>query len=51
MHGENLTFKEVSQRVLRPIIHNDEGSDIIDVVFDCYIEQSIKDAEHVTHGC
>ena len=36
INGENMTFKEVSQQVLRQVLNNGNRSDRIDVVFDMY---------------
>ena len=48
--GENITFREVSQQVLKKVLYNGEGSERIDVVFDKYMKHSIKDIEHVVRG-
>ena len=45
VHGENLTFEEVSDTVLNKVLNDGRGSSRIDVVFDIYQEKSIKTAE------
>ena len=50
VHGENLTFDELSQTVLKQILTDGHGSERIDVVFDVYVKQSIKTAERVNRG-
>ena len=49
-HGDNLTFDELSDAVLKKVLHEGWGSERIDVVFDMYREQSIKTAERVNRG-
>ena len=50
VHGENLTFDELSNNVRMKILNDGHGSGQIDVVFDLYKEQSIKAAEWVNLG-
>ncbi len=50
MHGENQTFEELSNHVLKQMIHAGQSSDIIDVVFDVYQENSIKSTERANRG-
>ena len=39
VHGENLTFEEVSNAVLNKVLSDGRGSSRIDVVFDIYQEK------------
>ena len=50
VHGENLTFDELSQTILKRILIDGHGSERIDVVFYVYLEQSIKAVERVACG-
>ena len=50
VHGENLTFDELSQTILKRILIDGHGSERIDVVFHVYLEQSIKAVERVACG-
>ena len=50
VHGEHLTFDELSHRILKQILSEGRGSERIDVVFDIYRSQSIKTAERVNRG-
>ncbi|KAG1687446.1 Canalicular multispecific organic anion transporter 1 [Nymphon striatum] len=49
-HRENLTFNELNQNILKRILTDGHGSERINVVFDVYVEQSIKAAERVNRG-
>ena len=50
VHGENLTFEEVSNIVLNKVLSDGRGSSRIDVAFDIYQEKSIKTAERAERG-
>ena len=50
IHGENLTFDELSDSIVKKILNEGWGSAQIDVVFDLYQEESIKAAERVNRG-
>ena len=50
VHGENLTFEEVSDTVLNKVLNDGRGSSRIDVVFDIYQEKSVKTAERAERG-
>ena len=50
VHGENLTFEEVSDTVLNKVLSDGRGSSRTDVVFDIYQEKSIKTAERAERG-
>ena len=50
IHAENCTFRELSQQILKSILHHGCKSQRIDVVFDVYTEHSIKNAERVSRG-
>lgn len=50
VHGEQLTFDELSDRILKQILTDGRGSERIDVVFDMYRDQSIKTAERINRG-
>ena len=50
VHGENLTFEELSHVILKKVLNDGWGSGRIDVVFDLYQEQSIKAAERTNRG-
>ena len=50
VNGENLTFDELSETVLKQVLLNCQKSRQIDVVFDVYIGESIKTAERANHG-
>ena len=50
VNGENLTFDELSETVLKQVLLNGQKSRRIGVVFDVYIGESIKTAERVTRG-
>ena len=50
VHGEHLTFDELSDRILKQILTGGRGSERIDVVFDVYREQSIRTAERISRG-
>jgi hypothetical protein len=43
--GDNLTFEELSDQLLASVLRLSGGSSRIDVVFDVYLELSIKEAE------
>ncbi|KAG1670717.1 Glutamate receptor ionotropic, kainate 2 [Nymphon striatum] len=48
--GENMTFDELSDAILKKIFNDGRGSGRIDVVFDLYQDQSIKAAERINRG-
>jgi len=50
VHGENLTFEEVSDKVLNKVLSDGRGSSHTDVVFVIYQEKSIKTAERAERG-
>ena len=50
IQGENLTFDELSDTILKKVLNEGWGSARIDVVFYLYIEHSIKAAERVNRG-
>ena len=50
LHGENLSFDELSDYVLTQMLHAGQTSNRIDVVFDIYRDQSIKTAEREHRG-
>jgi len=50
VHGENITFEEVSDTVLNKVLSDGRGSSRTDVVFDIYQEKSIKTAERAERG-
>ena len=45
-----MTFGEVSEKLLNTVLTSNTSSQRIDVVFDVYRDQSIKDAERANHG-
>ena len=50
IHGENLTFSELSERILGCILNDGRNSQRIDVVYDIYKKHSIKSAERLRRG-
>jgi hypothetical protein len=50
IHGENLTFGELSQHILSLVLNDGRDSQRIDVVFDVYTQHSIKSAERASRG-
>lgn len=48
--GENLTYGELSEAVLKKVIIFGEESERIDLVFDIYSTESIKNAERIRRG-
>ena len=50
VHGDNLTFDELSDTVLKKVLNDGSGIVRIDVVFDIYLEQSIETAERAHPG-
>jgi len=50
VHGEQVTFDELSDRILKQILTDGRGSERIDVVFDMHRDQSIKTAERLSRG-
>lgn len=50
MQGDNITFSELSEHLLRTVLQTSASSSRIDVVFDRYNESSIKTAERVQRG-
>ena len=48
--GENRTFDELSDLILKQMLHHGQTSSRIDVVFDVYRDQSIKTAERENRG-
>ncbi|KAJ8387565.1 hypothetical protein AAFF_G00152610 [Aldrovandia affinis] len=51
MKGNDQTFSQRAASALTQILHEGARSQIIDVVFDVYQEDSIKNAERVNRGC
>ena len=50
LHGENHTFRELSEFIFDSTLSSGHGSTRIDIVFDVYREKSIKTAERVNRG-
>ena len=50
LKGDNQTFAEVADSCLTHALHEGENSQQIDVVFDVYRKQSIKNAERSNRG-
>ena len=50
LHGENLTSGELSKRSLSCILNDSRNSQRIAVVFDIYMENSIKSAKRIRQG-
>ena len=50
LNVQNNTFAEVSNLVLKAVLRDGDTSRRIDVVFDVYLETSIKDAERQKRG-
>ena len=50
VHGENKAFAEVSDAIFMLALHTGTESSRIDVVFDVYLDEFIKDAERVNRG-
>ena len=51
MKGNEQTFAQLADSVLTQILHEGAKSQRIDVVFDVYLEDSIKNAERENRGC
>ena len=51
MKGNDQTFSQLAESALIQILHEGARSERIDVVFDVYREESIKNAERVNKGC
>ena len=50
VHSENKTFAEVSDAIFMWALHTGTESSRIDVVFDVYLDESVKNAERVNRG-
>jgi len=50
VHGDNKTFVEVSDAIFMSALRTGAESSRIDVVFDVYLDESIKNAERVNRG-
>jgi len=50
LDGNKLTFVEISERLLKMALASHPDSKRVDVVFDIYLDSSIKDAERVNRG-
>ena len=50
VHGDNKTFAEVSEAIFMSALHTGTESSRIDVVFDVYLDESVKNAGRVNHG-
>lgn len=50
VHGENLTFEQLSDKIFNHILHAAQESNRIDVIFDVYHQDSIKTAERETRA-
>lgn len=50
MQGDNTTFSELSEHLLRTVLQTSTSSSRVDVVFDRYSESSIKAAERTQRG-
>lgn len=50
VHGDNETFAEVSDAIFMSALDTGTESSRIDVVFDAYLDESIKNAERVNRG-
>ncbi len=50
LKGENKTFGERSEEIFMSALHAGSGSTHIDVVFYCYRDTSIKNAERTQRG-
>ena len=48
--GENRTFSEVSDHLFSLVLHAAGSSQGVDIVFDVYKDQAIKDAERLSRG-
>jgi len=51
MKGNDQTFSQLADSALTQILHEGARSQRIDVVFDVYREDSIKNAERTNTGC
>ena len=47
VHGDNKTFAELSDAIFVSSLHTGTESSRIDVVFDVYRDESVKNAERV----
>ena len=45
IHGENCTFGELSEQILKSMLNHGCDSQRVDIIFDIYTEQSIKYTE------
>jgi len=50
LSGNNKTFAELAKSALSRVLHEGAPSRRIDVVFDVYLEESIKNAERCNSG-
>ena len=50
VHGDNKTFAELSDDIFMSALCTGAESSRIDVVFDVYLDESIKNAERVNRG-
>jgi len=50
VHGDNKTFAELSDAIFMSALHTETESSRIDVVFDVYRDESIKNTERVNRG-
>lgn len=50
VHGDNKTFAELSEAIFMSALCTGAESSHIDVVFDVYLDESIKNAERVNCG-
>ena len=50
VHGDNKTFAELSDAIFMSALRTGAESSRIDVVFDVYLDESIKNAERVNRG-
>ena len=50
VHGDNKTFAELSDAIFMSALRTGAESSRIDVVFDVYLDDSIKNAERVNRG-
>ena len=50
VHSDNKTLAELSDAIFMAALHTGVESSRIDVVFDVYLGESIKNAERVNRG-
>ena len=50
VHGDRKTFAELSDAIFMSALHNGTESSRIDVVFDVYRDESVKNTERVNRG-